>query len=489
MIRTGKQYLDEISDGRNVWLGSQNVSSVASAPAFLQGARAFAALYDQASAPAHRQLFYATPGDGGGAEEPEFRAFLPCKDSQDLALKHKLHASWSEASFGFLGRTPDYIAAAMSGFVTNPDAFHGDAFDGRSNIQLLHQRARTKNLFVAFTLTNIKRDRSKPLSEQNKTEPDIGIHAVRETDAGIFVSGVKAIGTAAIYSDEIIVGSIEPLHPSDAAYALTFCITTATPGVSLISRASYSSSADAEDAPLSSSLDENDAILVMKDAFVPWERLLTYRDTRSTFDIWWNTPAYACMGHQASIRFYKKLEFLAGLAYLVLRSNGSLAVPEVRGSLGRLVGYAQLAKSIAMGAELDYENNPVGTGHIAPNRRATYAQRLFASEVYPKFIHELRMFCGGSLIYLPAHLSDFNAPEIGALLKSYFGTPESEPVDRARLLRLVWDVTSTEFGSRHAHYEQFYQGAPHVYLSQLAEQSRLDELGRIATNALIRNQT
>lgn len=489
MIRTGKQYLDEISDDRVVWLGSEKISSVASAPAFLQGAKAFAALYDQASAAAHRHLFYAMPGDGGEADEPESRAFVPSKDSQDLALKHRLHASWSETSFGFLGRTPDYIAAAMSGFVTTPDAFRSDAFDGRSNLQSLHQRAKTKNLFVAFTLTNIKRDRSKPLSEQNRIEPDIGIQSVRETDAGIFVSGVKAIGTAAIYSDEIIVGSIEPLHPSDVAYALTFCIPPATPGVSLISRASYSSSADAEDAPLSSALDENDAILVMKDAFVPWERVLTYRDTRSTFGIWWNTPAYACMGHQASIRFYKKLEFLAGLAYLVLRSSGSLAIPEVRGSLGRLVGYAQLAKSIAMGAELEHEGDPEGTGHIAPNRRATYAQRLFASEVYPKFIHELRMFCGGSLIYLPAHLSDFYAPEIGETLKSYFGTAEVEPIDRARLLKLAWDVTSTEFGCRHAHYEQFYQGAPHVYLSQLTEQSRLDELGQIATNALSKNQT
>ncbi|MDN8617320.1 4-hydroxyphenylacetate 3-hydroxylase N-terminal domain-containing protein [Variovorax ginsengisoli] len=487
MIRTGEQYLDEISDGRIVWLGSEKIISVATTPAFLQGARAFAALYDQASAAAHRQLFYAMPGDGGEAHEPEFRAFLPCKDSRDLALKHKLHASWSEASFGFLGRTPDYIAAAMSGFVTTPEAFRGDTFDGRSNLQSLHLRAKTMNLFVAFTLTNIKRDRSKPLSEQDKVEPDIGIHAVRESDAGIFVSGVKAIGTAAIYSDEIIVGSIEPLHPSDVAYALTFCIPPAAPGVSLISRASYSASAGAEDAPLSSALDENDAILVMKDVFVPWDHVLTYRDTRSTFGIWWNTPAYASMGHQASIRFYKKLEFLTGLAYLVLRSSGSLTIPEVRGSLGRLVGYAQLARSIAMGAELEYESDPEGTGHIAPNRRATYAQRLFASEVYPKFIHELRMFCGGSLIYLPANLSDFNAPEIGEILKSYFGTPEVEPVDRARLLKLVWDVTSTEFGSRHAHYEQFYQGAPHVYLWQLAEQGRLEELGRIATNALSKN--
>ncbi|SCK55136.1 4-hydroxyphenylacetate 3-monooxygenase [Variovorax sp. HW608] len=482
MIRTGRQYLDEISDDRVVWLGAEKVGSVTRTKAFRR-ALAFASLYDQAADAQHRDIFYATPADAGVPPEPEFKAFRPCRNSEELADKHLLHAAWCETSFGFLGRTPDYIAAGMSGFAAAPDAFRSEHFDARSNLQSMHRRMRERNLFISFTLTNIKRDRSKPLSEQPGAETNIGVRAVRETDAGIFVSGVKGVGTAAIYSDEIIVGSIEPLHPSDKAYALTFCVRPATPGVRLISRTSYST-ANVEDAPLSAAFDENDAILVMKDAFVPWERVLTYRDTRSTSGIWWSTPAYACMAHQASIRFYKKLEFLAGLAYLVVRSNDSLSVPEVRGSLGRLVGYAQLAKSIALGAERDHERHPGETSCVTPNRHATYAQRIFAAEVYPKFIHELRMFCGGSLINLPVSLSDFELPEIGDALKSYWVTRETDPIERARLLKLVWDVTSTEFGARHAHYEQFYQGAPHVYLGQMTEAGRLEELARFANKAL-----
>ncbi|MFD3593421.1 4-hydroxyphenylacetate 3-hydroxylase C-terminal domain-containing protein [Nocardia sp. NPDC058640] len=41
---------------------------------------------------------------------------------------------------------------------------------------------------------------------------------------------------------------------------------------------------------------------------------------------------------------------------------------------------------------------------------------------------------------------------------------DADPLDADH----VWDVTGTEFAARHAHYEQFYQGAPHVYLNQLA---------------------
>lgn len=486
MIRTGKNYLLEIDDGRVIWLDGKKISSITDSISLKNAANAFAALYDQAAASEYQEIFYTGTDGDRRTSGLEFRAFYPSRNSQDMALKHQLHAAWAESSFGFLGRSPDYMAAGLSGFITSLDAFCGELFDGRSNLKSLYARAREGNLFISFALTNIKRDRSKPLSDQKKMDLDIGVRSIRETDAGVYVSGVKGIATAAIYSDEIIVGSIEPLPPADAAYGMTFCIRPSTPGVKLISRKSYSTNIDFEDAPLSSCLDENDAILVMDEVFVPWERILTYRDTQKTFEIWWHTPAYASMAHQASIRFYKKLEFLAGLAYLIIRSNGSLAIPEIRGSLGRLVGYAQLARSIAFGAEREYEISTKDGDFIIPNRNATYAQRIFSAEVYPKFIHELRMYCGGSLIYLPESIADFSIPELGVTLKSYLGTSEASPVERTRLLKLVWDVTSTEFASRHAHYEQFYQGAPHVYLSQMTDQKRLEELGKVAGKALHR---
>ncbi|WP_196248215.1 4-hydroxyphenylacetate 3-hydroxylase N-terminal domain-containing protein [Pseudomonas chlororaphis] len=484
MIRRGVDYLNDITDGRVIWLGDRKIISVVEDKAFYRGATAFASLFEQAAAdPA---LFYSDAG-GESTAKHNFAAFKPCKSLDELAAKHKLHAAWSESTFGFIGRSPDYIAAGLSGFIVAPDTFQGKYYDGRYALSSLYERAMEGNLFISFALTNIKRDRAKPLSMGENQASQIGVRATRETESGIFVSGVKGIGTAAVFSDEIIVGSIEPLQDSDMDYALTFCVQPGTSGVELISRDSYSSCRNIDDAPISSMLDENDAILVLKDVFISWDRVLTYKDVQTTFGIWWKTPAYVNMAHQASIRFYKKLEFLAGLAYLVGRSNGSLSISEVRGVLGRLVGYAQLAKSIAYGAEREFDTHSSGADFVFPNRLATYAQRIFAAEVYPKFIHEIRMLCGGSLIYLPATISDFDNPEVGEALRLYWGGESADPVDRARLFKLAWDVTSTEFGARHAHYEQFYQGAPHVYLNQMAEYSHLEALGEIAERALNRS--
>lgn len=478
MIRTGKQYLQAIDDGRVVWFSTEEVHSVVTAAPFSRGARAFASLYDRAAT--HPTVFYGTATDGTS----ELLAFQSCRTLDQLHAKHEAHASWAEASFGFLGRTPDYMATGLAGATTAPEALQGEAYDGRASFQALYERARSESLFLSFTLTNIRRDKTKPLSEQDAAFPDIGVRVVRETDGGILVSGVKGVGTAAIYSDELIVGSIDPLQARDAAYALTFCIRPSTPGVTLISRDSYSWNREFVDAPLSSAWDENDAILVLKDVFVPWERVLTYRDARTTFELWWGTAAYTSMAHQASIRFYKKLEFLAGLAHLIVRSNGSLAISQVRATLGRLVGYAQIAKSIAMGAERDYEKPIKGDHVLVPNRQSTCAQRIFAAEVYPKVVHELRMLAGGSLAYLPTAMSDLSDPRIGDVIGSYWEGKDLDAYERARLFKLVWDATSSEFGARHAHYEQFYQGAPHVYFSQMTEQTRLDELSEYASRAM-----
>jgi 4-hydroxyphenylacetate 3-monooxygenase len=47
---------------------------------------------------------------------------------------------------------------------------------------------------------------------------------VKERDDGIVVRGAKMVGTAALFGDEIFVGTIEPLGPQDDDYALTFSI-------------------------------------------------------------------------------------------------------------------------------------------------------------------------------------------------------------------------------------------------------------------------
>src|SRR5262245_34061174 len=46
MLKTGKEHLESLRDGRVVYIGSEKVDDVTAHPAFRNGARSIAALYD-----------------------------------------------------------------------------------------------------------------------------------------------------------------------------------------------------------------------------------------------------------------------------------------------------------------------------------------------------------------------------------------------------------------------------------------------------------
>ena len=54
MIRTGKEYLESIRDGRVIYVGSERVADATAHPAFSGGARTDAALCDMKADPANR---------------------------------------------------------------------------------------------------------------------------------------------------------------------------------------------------------------------------------------------------------------------------------------------------------------------------------------------------------------------------------------------------------------------------------------------------
>ena len=45
-------------------------------------------------------------------------------------------------------------------------------------------------------------------------------------------------------------------------------------------------------------------------------------------------------------------------------------------------------------------------------------------------------------------------------LSRYCAGASTRPIERAKLLKLAWDLCGTEFASRHVLYEMFYSGDP-----------------------------
>ncbi|MER5931117.1 4-hydroxyphenylacetate 3-hydroxylase N-terminal domain-containing protein [Streptomyces sp. NPDC002054] len=480
MPRSGQDYLDSLRDGRAVWLDGELVKDVTEHPAFRNTARSIAHLYDLAQQDGLRDTLTVRPD---GADVSVLRAYHVPRSHAELVERRKAFKTWSEASFGFLGRSPDYMAAGIAGFVSAPEIFAGREFDGRSNLEAYYRRMAEGSLYQSFTITNPQIDRTKSASEQE--EDDLYVRVVKEKDDGIVVRGAKMIGTAAVFGDEIIVGTIEPLAPQDVEYALTFSIPIDTPGLKFISRTSYEAGARSVfDNPLSSRFDENDALLVCDDVFVPWERVLTYRDVESSFLMWWGTPAYHNFVHQAGVRYWTKLEFLTGLAILIAKANNTYSLPPVQMQIGRLIGWLNIAKSMVLAAESEYETvgGPGGPVHI--NREIASAHRAMAGDLYPKVLAELKMLAGGGLIQLPASGYDLGHPELGPLVAKYVRSPGHPAEQRIKLMKLAWDALGSEFASRHEQYERFYHGAPHVYLPGIVRDGRPDLLEAFTQSCL-----
>lgn len=56
--------------------------------------------------------------------------------------------------------------------------------------------------------------------------------------------------------------------------------------------------------------------------------------------------------------------------------------------------------------------------------------------------------------------ADYNHPEVGALIDRWLVGPNTTGHRRMLLMKLAWDMTGTEFGSRAGLYERLYSGDP-----------------------------
>ncbi len=480
MTRVGQEYIESLRDGREIWLDGELVKDVTRHPAFRNTVRSIAGLYDMTHDPAFRDVLTVQPA---GADHRIHRAYAVPRTHEDLIARRKAFKTWSEASYGFLGRSPDYMAAGIAGFAALPGVFAGAEFDGTANLDAYCRRMSQGDLYQSFTLANPQADRTKAASEQERD--DLYIRVVKELDGGIVVRGAKMIGTAAIFGNEIIVGTIEPLPAKDADHALSFSVPLDTPGLKFISRTSYEAAARSVfDNPLSSRFDENDSMLICEDVFVPWENVLVYRDVEASFKQWWVTPAYWNFVHQAATRFWTKLEFLVGLGILIAKANGTYELPPVQIQIGRLMGWLNMAKSMLLAAEASYEAVPGGDGSVQINKEIASAHRFMAADVYPKVLQEIKTLAGGGLIQLPASGLDLRHPVIGDLVAKYVRSPGAGPEKRIKLFKLAWDALGSEFAGRHEQYERFYHGAPHIYLPSMVRDGSPDLCERLAQSCL-----
>jgi aromatic ring hydroxylase len=260
-----------------------------------------------------------------------------------------------------------------------------------------------------------------------------------------------------------------------------------TPGKSLISRRSYELSASSPwDNPLSARFDENDAVVVFDEAFIPWENVLVYRDVEKAVGFY---PASGFMNRytlQAGTRLAVKLDFVCGLIARALEANGTAEFRGVQAQLGELMGWGSLMWALTSALALDPQEGNGGTA--IPRLEFAVLVRLFGAMAWPKVEEVVGQALGGSPIVVPSSHRDLESEELRPLIDRFYRGSTGSAHDRIKLFKLLWDAVGSEFGARHTLYERNYGGNhEQVRLDVLnfaRRRGRLDEMNALVEQCL-----
>lgn len=450
---TGDEFIQSLNDGRNIWLHGQKIDTVATHPAFQNAvqsiARMYDALHDDYNNGTHVLSCATDTGNGGFTH----KFFKKNATADEIVGQRDAIAEWAKMSYGWMGRSPDYKASLVNAMAAGSQ-FFGDCAD---NAQNWYKRAQENVLYMNHVIVNPPVDRNLPASACK----DVFISIDKETDAGIYVSGAKVVATGAAITQYSFVGQTAAMPIDDDSMAVVFMANMANPGVKLICRASYEQNVTKTstpfDYPLSSRFDENDAIIIFENAFIPWEDVLIHRNITALRDFYVHTGYVQSFCLQGCTRLAVKLDFIAGLLSKCLQAAGTYEFRGVKAQLGEVIAWRNTlwALSDAMCYKPDARH-----GTYLANARSAAAYRVQAPDAYVKIKSIIENTLTSSLIYLNGSAHDYKNPEVDGYINQYVrGANGISAHERIKLMKLMWDAIGSEFGGRHELYERNYAGS------------------------------
>src|SRR4051812_697307 len=143
MIKSGKDHLEALRDGREVWLRGQRVDDVTRHRAFRNSVATSAALYDVQAAPENQALMTF---DAGGGRRVSRGWQLP-RSYAELVERRRALEAWAEVHYGFMGRSPDHVASCISGMRMGIELFEAYAPKRAAALRDYYEYARDNDLF------------------------------------------------------------------------------------------------------------------------------------------------------------------------------------------------------------------------------------------------------------------------------------------------------------------------------------------------------
>ena len=450
MLRTGRQFLDTLGDGRVVYIGSERVPDVRRHAAFAGAADTLAASYDYKTAAENRAVMsYRERNCDCSAY------FLRARRREDLRQRSEAHKALADLHFGFMGRGLDHVTSFVTGLAMEPEVLDRGKLKFGANIVRYYEYLRDGDLFASYAVHPAAQAKNKEAFGDVKGRQAV-LRVTHEDDAGIVLNGMKMLATGGVFADEVWIGNLTPLAPDQASQAITCAVPTGTPGLELWARRPTAVHATSFDDPLAIRFDESDCMVIFKDVRVPWERVFVHNDAELSRQIYLDTPAHSYGNHQSNVRYLAKLQFILGLTNKICVSAGVRQIPAVTETLGRLAAMEAALDAMIKGQI--YECETRAHPYVSFNYRYVAAALNWCQENYPLIVNTLRDISGGSIFQMPADGSVATDPATRDIFMDYWRGSNESAIDKMKLYRIAWDVYGSAFGGRCTQYENFYAG-------------------------------
>ena len=237
MLKTGAQHLAGLKDGRKIYIGDELVEDVTTHPAFRGAAQTVAEIYDMKIAEADTMAF-----EEGGEQYATY--YLMPRSRDELARRMNAHKMIADMSYGHFGRSPDHVSSFVTGMAMKPDALMPNGSGGGTgagrrnyggNLVDYYRHLRDNDTYVVYAVLPPQAARDPDFYERRNL-PVPSLRVVDEDAEGITIDGMKMLATGAAFADEIWIGNLLPLAPTQGAESVTCGVACNTPGLTLWSR-------------------------------------------------------------------------------------------------------------------------------------------------------------------------------------------------------------------------------------------------------------
>jgi 4-hydroxyphenylacetate 3-monooxygenase len=469
MIRTGQQYRDSIRDGRQVWVNGERVRDVTVHPMFKPLVDVRARIYDMAHDPA-KAATMAYRNDTG--ELCSIGTKLPYTQDDWHARRAAVDAVLDDVG-GIVTRVGDETVGEMWSLFDGQNVLNEVNPRFSENIRRHVDRVVREDPFHVSANTDPKGDRSKRPQDQ---DPDMLLHVVKETDAGIIVRGAK-YETAAAYANQAFtkptIANWGDSQLSD--YAVGFICNLSSPNLKFICRTGFAGRAPIEDYPLSNRFDEVDTLLIFDNVLIPWDDVLFYQHTKAATFIRATLHRYSAFAFvQRNIRL---ADMMIGAALFNARQTGLDHQQAVQEKLATLACYREGINAHLTAAIATAVRSPQGL--LMPNQSLLMTGRVLASSQLHHMMHIARELCGGQICVTP-DAATFRDPETAPWMEKYYSVNENwQAEDRRKLLAFARDLLNSDYAGHRLTFQLFAQSPPYANLAAVYRNFDWEETLRI----------